>query len=300
MTTPEARIRAIAVLFSGGSDSTLAAALAAERAQSVHLISYAHPFMFFHEKIDINIPRLRDTFPLTSFEIYRENITPLYRRLYLRRHLRNVARHGTMLVPHLCGACKLAMHYATVAYCRPRGITHVYCGAHEESSRVFPAQMKPVIEDTQRMYARHGVTYEVPVYHAGRTDRTIHELGIIDNPNMKDQHLFYTTQHTCPIGALVHIYCRLYGAWPGGAGRYRRTAHAMVRELIEETEAAILGADDREDTGDEQRWGFLRGRSRARTDHRRRGRAAPATQAPRGLFVPHRPVSSDRGPSGGD
>jgi len=253
MSAPAARLNAIAVLFSGGSDSTLAAALAAERAESVHLVSYAHPFMLFHEKIDINIPRLRAKFPETRFEVYRENITPLYRRLYLHRHLRNLARRRTMLVPHLCGACKLAMHYATVAYCRGHGISHVYCGAHEESSGVFPAQMTPVIEDTRRMYARHGITYESPVYHAGRTDRKLHELGLIDDPTMKDQHLFYTTQHTCPVGALVHIYVRLRRAWPGADERYRRIAHAMVRELIEETEAAILGTGGSEDTGHQQR-----------------------------------------------
>jgi hypothetical protein len=246
----ETREKAIAVLFSGGSDSTMAAVLAARRAGSVHLISYSHPFMFFHEKIDINIPRLREKFPETSFEIHRENVTRLYRRLYFRGFLPALARRRTMLVPHLCGACKLAMHYATVAYCRAHGISSVYCGAHEESARVFPAQMEPVIEETQRMYARHGITYEAPVYRAGRTDRTLHELGLIDDPKMKDQRLFYATQHTCPVGALVHVYSRLHRAGRRGHENYQRTAHAMVRELIEETEVAILGRGDRDDVGE--------------------------------------------------
>jgi hypothetical protein len=250
MSEPVEKARAIAVLFSGGSDSTMAAVLAARRAESVHLISYSHPLMFFHEKIDINIPRLKEKFPETSFEVHRENVTRLYRRLYFRGFLRSLARRGTMLVPHLCGACKLAMHYATVAYCQAHGIANVYCGAHEESARVFPAQMESVIEDTQRMYARHGITYESPVYRGGRTDRTLHDLGLIDDPKMKDQHLFYTTQHTCPVGALVHVYSRLHQAGGRGRENYQRTAHAMVRELIGKTEDAILGRGDRDDAGE--------------------------------------------------
>ena len=253
MSEPAAEVKAIAVLFSGGSDSTLAAALAARRAGSVHLVTYAHPFMFFHEKIDINIGPLREKFPATRFEIYRENITRLYRRLYAHGFCGNLARHCSMLVPHMCGACKLAMHYTTLDYCRRRGIAHVYCGAHEESSHVFPAQMEPVIGDMQRMYARHGITYEVPVYHGGRTDQTLFELGIIDNPRMKDQRLFYTTQHTCPIGALVHIHSGLYYTRLWGHERYERTSHAMVRKLMADTEAATLGASSHDDPGDQQR-----------------------------------------------
>lgn len=250
MSEPAAKVKAIAVLFSGGSDSTLAAVLAARRAETVHLVSYAHPFMFFHEKIDINIGPLREKFPATRFEIHRQNITHLYGRLYRRRYFANLARHCSMLVPHMCGACKLAMHYATVDYCRSHGITRVYCGAHEESSLVFPAQMKPVIEDVQRMYARYGITYEAPVYHGGRTDRTLYELGIIDDPRMKDQRLFYTTQHTCPIGALVHVHSRFYYTRLWGHKRYERTCYAMVRELMADTEVATLGASGRDDPGD--------------------------------------------------
>jgi len=253
MSEPASKVNAIAVLFSGGSDSTLAAVLAARRADSVHLLTYAHPFMFFHKKIDINIGRLREKFPATHFETHRENITRLYRRLYGRRFLGNLGRHCSMLVPHMCGACKLAMHYATVDHCRRRGIAHVYCGAHEESSRVFPAQMEPVIEDMQRMYARYGITYESPVYHGGRTDETLYELGLIDDPHMKDQRLFYTTQHTCPIGALVHIHSRFYYTKLWGHEKYEQTSCAMVRKLMVDTEVATLGASSREDPGDQQR-----------------------------------------------
>ncbi len=241
----------IAVLFSGGSDSTLAAVIAARQAAVVHLVTYAHPFMLFHRKIDINIARLREKFPDTRFEVYREDLTRPYRRLYGRHILRKLVRRRTMLVPHACGACKLAMHYATVGYCRRRGITRVYCGAHEESSRVFPAQMEPVIGDVRRMYERYGITYETPVYHGGRTDRTLHELGIIDNPRMKDQHLFYTTQHTCPIGALVHIHSRLYYTKLWGHEKYERTSHEMVRELMADTEEAALRTSVHDDPGDQ-------------------------------------------------
>ena len=52
---PAPETNSVAVLFSGGSDSTLAAVIAARQAATVHLVTYAHPFMLFHAKIDINI-----------------------------------------------------------------------------------------------------------------------------------------------------------------------------------------------------------------------------------------------------
>jgi len=224
----------VAVLFSGGSDSTLAAAIGAERFSRVWLVTYRHGFMMFHDKIGRNVERLRRAYPGTEILTHHERISRSFAQIYFNGLGRRLLRYRTMTVPWLCASCKLAMHLATIEFCSEHRVAHVYCGAHEESASIFPAQMEPVIEELQRLYRTHGITYETPVYHAGRTDRRLKDMGIIDDGNLKDQHLVYSTQHTCPLGVALHAHSRLYYTRIHGRSRYEERAHAMVRETIEE------------------------------------------------------------------
>ena len=234
----------IAVLFSGGSDSTLAAALAAERFNRVYLVTYSHPFMFFHDKVPINISNLRSVFPDNEFIEHHDQITPLFKHLYFSDFLKYLRANRTMMVSWICGACKLAMHIETIQFCKAKGIQHVWCGAHEESSAIFPAQMESVIEDTRRLYARSGIVYETPVYRLGRTDRILKDRGILDHGNIKDQHLIYSTQHTCILGMILHAHSRLYYHRIHGLDAYRRKAGDIVRSKIGElTEDELTGVD---------------------------------------------------------
>jgi len=222
----------IVVLFSGGSDSTLAAALAADQFKRIHLVTYSHAFMAFHEKIEINVKRLKKHYPENEFIRHHHSINPLFKRLYFKNYLFYFRRFGTMIVPWICGACKLAMHVETIKYCKKRNLRHVSCGANRESSGIFPAQMKPVIEQFKKLYERHGIEYRTPVYQLERTDRLLLDMGIVKEENLKDQHLFYTTQHTCPLGILLHAHSRLYYTRIHGLKRYREKAARMMREKI--------------------------------------------------------------------
>ena len=139
-----------------------------------------------------------------------------------------------MMVSWICGACKLAMHLKTVQFCKTNDIPHVWCGAHEESSAIFPAQMESVIEDTKKLYARSGIAYETPVYRLGRTDHILKARGILDRGNIKDQHLIYSSQHTCVLGMILHAHSRLYYHRIHGLDCYRRRAHHIVRSRMEE------------------------------------------------------------------
>jgi hypothetical protein len=239
----------IAILFSGGSDSTLAAVLAAERFKRVYLITYSHPFMFFHDKVRINARNLKNAFPDNEFLEYHGQITSLFRHLYFSNFLKYLRTHRTMMVSWICGACKIAMHLKTIQFCKTNGISHVWCGAHEESSAIFPAQMEPVIEDTKRLYAGSGIVYESPVYRLGRTDHVLRDRGILDQGDIKDQHLIYSTQRTCALGVILHAHSRLYYHRIHGLDCYRRRAHAIVRSKIGELTANELIDMDRAGPG---------------------------------------------------
>jgi len=143
-----------------------------------------------------------------------------------------------MMVSWICGACKVAMHQKTIALCKREKIGTLYCGAHEESAAIFPAQMEAVIDDTKEFYARHDVTYESPVYRMGRTDHKLHEMGITEKRNLKDQHVIYSTQHSCVLGMVLHAHSRLYYHRIHGVDRYQRLAHEIARSKMDELDDA--------------------------------------------------------------
>ncbi|MEE9443310.1 MAG: 7-cyano-7-deazaguanine synthase [candidate division Zixibacteria bacterium] len=230
----------IAVLFSGGSDSTLAAAIAAERFRQVYLVTFQHPFMLRHDKININISALRRKYPDCNFIYHKEKINSLYKRLYFGKYVSYIKKYGSMVIPWICGACKLSMHLKTIAFCGSNNICHVFCGAHEESAHIFPAQMPKIIERTQKIYQNYGIAYETPVYRKDRTDKILFDMGIIQNPNVKQQHLIYSTQHTCLLGVLLHAHSQIYYKPLFGLPQYQRNAYRFFSSKIEDIDMDTL------------------------------------------------------------
>ena len=167
----------VAVLFSGGTDSTLTSALVQERFERVHLVTYNR--MGFHstENTGVNAEMLKDRYGHERFHHEIIRVEKLFKWISYERYIRNTMRHGLYMLS-TCGLCKLAMHMRTVKYCVDNGIEHVADGANQAMS-MFPAQMAPVIERMQEMYSHFGLTYGNPVFELEGHD----EKGYIDDAN---------------------------------------------------------------------------------------------------------------------
>jgi hypothetical protein len=153
----------MAVLFSGGTDSTLAAALAAETHERVHLVTYDRFGLFDTEsntsraakdlierfgpeKMVHDIIHYDKLFQFTSYENYLSNLMQ-YRFFLLST----------------CGLCKLAMHVRTIAYCMDNGIQHASDGANKGMD-LFPAQMENVLAEIRGLYKKFDIDYTNPVF----------------------------------------------------------------------------------------------------------------------------------------
>lgn len=150
------------LLFSGGTDSTLTAALMAEEFEKVHLITYDRFGFFSALNPVINVQKLKNKFGEARFDHRVIKIDRLSKYVFYERYLRNFLRFRFFLLSN-CGLCKLAMHVRTVIFCLDNKITNVCDGANQ-GMRLFPAQMSSVIREVRKMYARFGIEYTNPVF----------------------------------------------------------------------------------------------------------------------------------------
>ena len=153
----------ILCLYSGGTDSTVAALIAARKAKTVYLITYERFGLFSSKRSLNNVLRLRQKFPDVEFVYEIVNYEKEYRKVGYGSYISDLAKFG--LIPlSVCGLCKLAMHWKTIQMCEKYDVRVVYDGSLK-ATEIFPAQNKTILlNDLKELYAEHGISYENPVY----------------------------------------------------------------------------------------------------------------------------------------
>lgn len=170
----------IAVLFSGGTDSTLAAALMAERFDKIHLLTYSRFGIFSSRNAERNAQVLKNRFKDTCFAQRIIKINKLFKYLSYEDYLGYLFRYRFFLLS-TCGLCNLAMHARTIVFCLENNISEACDGANK-SMRLFPAQMPSVAEEIKKMYSGFGINYSLPVFHLENPSDT----GFMDRLGIKN------------------------------------------------------------------------------------------------------------------
>lgn len=209
MTPPQISADA-AVLFSGGADSTLAAARACEQYGSVCLLTctFSHGFRF--SRSQTSVAALQRFYGRDRVQRVFLDTDPLIRALYLHRFSSDLHRYRSyLLFVSYCECCKLAMHTAAIRYCRRNGIERVCEGANHKSAPIFPDQRAAVLADFAGFYGEYGICFTAPVWDIDRADHVLHDMGVIADRDCKNEHVFYSNQHSCLVGLLLHAYGRM-------------------------------------------------------------------------------------------
>ncbi len=176
----------VSLLFSGGADSTLAAARLAADYREVDLVTFKHYATWHIGASRKSEDRLRAKYPASVFRHAWANSSGLF--LKLQRRLLRDAGDEPFLNLYFCGACKLAMHAALVRYNLRNGIKASATGA-SRLMPMFPDQTPGGIEALQRdLYAPYGMTLESPVFDTARSDYEAMELGLLDRRHLKAEH----------------------------------------------------------------------------------------------------------------
>jgi len=176
----------VSLLFSGGADSTLAAAKLAAKYRIVDLVTFKHYATWHISASEKSEDRLRAKYPDTQFRHAYANSSGLFLKLQSRL-LRDI-KAEPFLNLYFCGVCKLAMHTALVVYNLKNGIKAAASGA-SRLMPMFPDQTPGGIAAlAERLYAPYGLTLESPVFDTARSDHEAMDLGLLDRRHLKAEH----------------------------------------------------------------------------------------------------------------
>jgi predicted subunit of tRNA(5-methylaminomethyl-2-thiouridylate) methyltransferase len=207
----EATTGEVALLFSGGLDSTAAAVRLSERFGRVHLLTcsrgYGHFFLgSARRRAEELRARLGDRF---SFELL--DIRPLFERVVLSTLREDYRRYGSAFV--WCLGCKVCMHARSIAYCRDRAVGTASDGSSGDT-QVFVEQRPATLELVRAFYRAHGVEFTTPVYDQSREEkrRLLRERGLRLGLRVGDRHI--GVQPKCVPGELYYLPTVLFGLPP--------------------------------------------------------------------------------------
>lgn len=224
----------VAVLFSGGTDSTCAAALAAQRHNCIHLLTFIEHATRNSPLPTHNAHLLQARFPEVQFLSRAISVDRLVRFFWYERYVRTVRQYG-LLALATPGFSSLSWHVRTIAYCLEHGITKVADGLTRELMH-FPGHMDASVDMFRFLYAAFGITYENPVRdwptppdrqfieqvlvnrHEGEfllgdastegrktTGQYLFDAGVFSQPNIKGSRRDFSMQHDCYPFSLYNI-----------------------------------------------------------------------------------------------
>ncbi len=227
--------REAAILFSGGSDSTLVAALMCRQYEKVHLLTFFNAGLPFYERSNINAQRLSDRFGNDRIVHRLIDFETLFKRLYYDRYLHDLKKYGTYMVPCFCNACQMAMHIRTIQYCGSNHIRSAYDGYKREKEHIYGFMAEEGICETKKLYEEYGIDYSNPVYDIVRTDWELYNMGITPKKDVKFpyERLNYSTQHHCRTGIIVNAYLMGYFLPRHGQERSQKISIAYWKDKIE-------------------------------------------------------------------
>lgn len=200
----------VALLYSGGADSTYSACVLAQNFKKVYLMTYER-LGFFGSRIVLNhTKRVRERFPQTKFIQKFINYDKYYRDLTYENYSEDLKKHGLLSLA-TCGFCKTSMHWRNLLFCLENGIKYAADGATFDSKEYVEQNPRMLMPEIKKMYARFRITHLNPVYQEGlSTEKELYRLGIINQKKIKrtkHENQIYCTQHIL-YAMILRIYLR--------------------------------------------------------------------------------------------
>ena len=202
----------VAALFSGGVDSTVVVVKLLQRFDRIHLLTWdtaagivgpgrsRHPASVLSKRYPGQILHAVDSCEEEFNRIVRSDLA----RTYLRYRSRFV----------WCMGCKLAMHAATLRYCRRLGIHDVADGSSLETA-YYVEQMPVSVDWLRDFYGDRGVTFHTPAHEFPTREAKIRFLDDVDLPRGRTVlGRNPGTQPFCVPGNLIYLLSTAFDIHP--------------------------------------------------------------------------------------
>ena len=223
----------VCVLFSGGSDSTLTAALLAKDFKNIHLLTFKFSGIVLPEKSSVNAMRLKNFFKNTNFLHKIIDVDKYFKNFYYEKFFTYFKKYG-LYVENICVACKMAMITGAIEYAFQNQIFTIASGANKRSRFVFADQMEPNITLLRKILKNYGFEYLTPVYEIERSDWELYKMGITPVKDIKyPSPIAYKNQPGCYYGKMHSIYVHGYFFPIYGRKKFLQVACKHFKDKIE-------------------------------------------------------------------
>lgn len=223
--------------FSGGSDSTLAAAIYAEKFDRVHLLSYDRlSFVGAAKYTRVNYENLVRIY---GSDKIRRVVIPIgrwHKIINYHQYLRNAAKHKFAIVSLLF--CKLAFHWRAIIFGIENGCTTVADGM-VPYMRIYPDQNEKIcLKAVRNFYTKFDMVYENPIWECAEdAEQLLYDRGISTTPNIrgteKDKQVTYAEQF------IFALFAKYYTMKHGMDG-YEDSLAKLFNEKIDFMEKSVL------------------------------------------------------------
>lgn len=219
----------VAVMFSGGIDSLLAAVLLQQKYDKVHLITFDKGYLEFGVKNNLpNVQRLQDTFGPERITHQVIKLKKLVKAVSVKKLRKD--RKTYNMETCWCVGCRMSMNAGGLIYALENNLAGYADGSNREQipgpeNLAGTAENFPSVVDRHKEFARsYNVEFLTPVYDFGsREERRakLSELGFdidylsLDHSKkikgMMTKDMFHRSQPMCLSGWLIHWKRNLFG-----------------------------------------------------------------------------------------
>jgi predicted subunit of tRNA(5-methylaminomethyl-2-thiouridylate) methyltransferase len=156
-------MKKVAILFTGGKDSSLVACLEAARGNEVHLLTCSSGIGIKSELSQFRVNELVERFPEANITRTILSTSGLLRKIGIKDIETDIKRWGVNMV--LLGD-KMAIHSAATVYCLQHEIEALYDGVVKYQNDLV--EQKPVAMNLFKKFEKqYGINYDSPIYNFG-------------------------------------------------------------------------------------------------------------------------------------
>ncbi|MBT5423687.1 hypothetical protein HOK76_04305 [archaeon] len=193
----------IALMFSGGVDSTMVAYLLAKKYDEILLLTYNNGYgHLFKGRTKNRFNELEDMFP-GKFKFKLSSSKDLFEKITINNVLNEYKTHKSGFV--WCLGCKLAMHTYSIIYCLENGIALMSDGSSKDTNEMVE-QKEITVKLIRKLYKKYGISFVTPVYNLKRKEeiKKLKELKF-NMGYMQIMDRFLGIQPKCLAGEIYYL-----------------------------------------------------------------------------------------------